>query len=166
MAPFADLVNIRAFDANGQATYAHVIEALQWILDYRDAYGIRVANLSFSATPVSYYWDDPLNQAVMRLWQNGIVVVASAGNNGPDAMTIGVPGNVPYVITVGAMSNRYTLDVETDDILASSHRPGPRSRASSSQTSSRPAVTSPHTCTNEISFRRPIPTSSTKGSSS
>jgi subtilisin family serine protease len=61
-----------------------------------------VVNLSFGAEPQSYYWDDPLNQAVMLLWQAGIVVVTSAGNRGPDAMTIGVPGNVPYVITVGA----------------------------------------------------------------
>ena len=45
----------------------------------------------------------------MRAWEAGIVVVASAGNNGPDPMTIGVPGNVPYVITVGAMSDNSTV---------------------------------------------------------
>ncbi len=67
----------------------------------RTSYGIRVLNLSFSAPPQSHYWDDPLNQAVMAAWQAGIVVVASAGNTGPEPMTIGVPGNVPYVITVG-----------------------------------------------------------------
>ena len=44
----------------------------------------------------------------MRAWQAGIVVVAAAGNSGPDPMTIGVPGNVPYVITVGAMSDNFT----------------------------------------------------------
>ena len=48
-----------------------------------DTYNIRVANLSFSADPRSFYWDDPLNQAVMAAWQAGIVVVASAGNGGP-----------------------------------------------------------------------------------
>ena len=30
-------------------------------------------------------------------------------------MTIGVPGNVPYIITVGAMSDNYTPDDGTDD---------------------------------------------------
>ena len=44
----------------------------------------------------------------MATWQAGIVVVASAGNTGPNAMTIGVPGNVPYVITVGAMTDNVT----------------------------------------------------------
>ena len=37
-------------------------------------------------------------------------VVASAGNTGPDPMTVGVPGNVPYVITAGAMSDNFTID--------------------------------------------------------
>ena len=81
--------------------------------------------MSFSAQPQSYYWDDPLNQAVMALWEAGIVVVASAGNRGPDAMTIGVPGNVPYVITVGAMSDGVTVDNPTDDFLATFSSAGP-----------------------------------------
>jgi len=32
------------------------------------------------------------------------VVVASAGNTGPDAQSIGAPGNVPYIITEGPNS--------------------------------------------------------------
>ena len=47
------------------------------------AIGIRVLNLSLGAAPQSRYWDDPLNRAVMKAWQAGIVVVASAGNTGP-----------------------------------------------------------------------------------
>ncbi len=86
---------------------------------------IRVLNLSFSATPQSYYWEDPLNQAVMSAWDAGIVVVAAAGNSGQDPMTIGVPGNVPYIITVGAMSDNYTPADGIDDILASFSSTGP-----------------------------------------
>ena len=36
-----------------------------------------------------------------------MVVVASAGNGGPTAQTIGVPGNTLYIITVGAMTDNY-----------------------------------------------------------
>ena len=97
MAPNADLVVINAFDELGSSSYAVVIGAIDWVVANKNAYGIRVLNCSFSAQPQSYYWDDPLNQAVMAAWRAGIVVVASAGNRGPDAMTIGVPGNVPYV---------------------------------------------------------------------
>ena len=87
-------------------------------------YGIRVLNLSFSAAPQSHYWDDPINQAVMALWQAGVVVVASAGNTGPDAMTIGVPGNLPYIITVG-VSDGMTPQTFDDDYLASFSSCGP-----------------------------------------
>ena len=95
VAPGADLVVVRAFDADGAGSYLDVIRGIDWIVANKDLYGIRVLNLSFSAEPRSHYWDDPLNQAVMAAWRAGIVVVASAGNRGPDPMTIGVPGNVP-----------------------------------------------------------------------
>ena len=91
VAPGATLVPVKAFDANGQGSYADVIRGLDWIVANKDTYGIRVLNLSFSAPPRSHYWNDPLNQAVMRAWQAGIVVVASAGNGGPNPMTVGVP---------------------------------------------------------------------------
>src|SRR5439155_22088292 len=48
---------------------------------------------------------DPLDQAVEKLWLNGVVVVAAAGNYGTDPVPSGVlfaPGNDPFVITVGA----------------------------------------------------------------
>ena len=115
---------IKAFDADGRGSYLDVIRGIDWVVANRDRYGIRVLNLSFSARPVSYYWDDPLNQAVMRAWQLGIVVVASAGNRGPDAMSIGVPGNVPYIITVGAMSDAASKRAN-DDFLASFSSTGP-----------------------------------------
>ncbi len=104
VAPGADLVSIKAFAANGAGTYLDVIRGIDFVVANQAAYGIRVVNLSFSAEPLSWYWDDPLAQAVMAAWQAGIVVVASAGNGGPLPMSIGVPGNVPYVITPGAMS--------------------------------------------------------------
>ncbi|MFN8095277.1 MAG: S8 family peptidase [Vicinamibacteria bacterium] len=125
VAPGADLVSVRAFDANGQASYASVIRGISWVVANAKTYNIRVMNLSFAAPPRSYYWEDPLNQAVMKAWKAGIVVVASAGNGGPNPMTIGVPGNVPYVVTVGAMTDRNTPSVGTDDVLASFSAAGP-----------------------------------------
>ena len=98
---------------------------MEWIIANRETYDIRVLNLSLSAPAQSHYWDDPLNQAVMAAWEAGIVVVASAGNLGPDPMTIGVPGNIPYVITVGAMTDSYTPNDFTDDKLASFSSAGP-----------------------------------------
>ena len=125
IAPDAARVIIRAFDQNGAGSYANTIRGIDWILKNASAYHIRVVNMSFGAPPQSYYWDDPLARAVMKLWQAGIVVVASAGNGGPGAMTIGVPGNVPYVITVGAMTDSFTPRNPGDDKLASFSSTGP-----------------------------------------
>lgn len=125
VAPNASLVGIKAFDAEGKATYADVIRGIDWALQVKDQINLRVLNMSFSGPARSYYWEDPLNQAVMKAWQAGIVVVASAGNNGPDPMTIGVPGNVPYIITVGAMTDSYTDGILSDDKLATFSAAGP-----------------------------------------
>ena len=125
IAPGAHLVSVQAFDDIGQGRYADVIRAIGWVVANKAAHNIRILNLSFSAEPHSHYWDDPINQAVMAAWQQDIVVVAAAGNRGPDPMTIGVPGNVPYVITVGAMTDNFTPNDETDDRLASFSSAGP-----------------------------------------
>lgn len=125
VAPNAALVGIKAFDAEGKATYADVIRGIDWALQVKDQINLKVLNMSFSGPVRSYYWEDPLNQAVMKAWQAGIVVVASAGNNGPDPMTIGVPGNVPYIITVGAMTDNYTASYLSDDKVAAFSAAGP-----------------------------------------
>lgn len=124
VAPNAKLVDVKAFGDDGSGTYLDVLTGMNWILQNKVKYSIRVLNLSFSAAPSSHYWDDPVDQAVMKLWQAGVVVVASAGNDGPKAMTIGVPGNTPYIITVGAMTDSYTMDA-SDDKLASFSSVGP-----------------------------------------
>src|SRR4029077_8058222 len=125
MAPRAKLVTVKAFDGNGTSSYATVLNGLNWIFTNRAAYNIRVLNLSFAAQPQSYYWNDPIDQAVMKLWQAGVVVVASAGNFGPKPQTISVPGNTPYVITVGAMTDNWTPNDSTDDGIASFSSAGP-----------------------------------------
>ncbi len=82
-------------------------------------------NLSLYSLVQSPYWADPLNQAVMRAWAEGITVIVAAGNDGPNPMTISVPGNVPYVITVGAFTDNYTPTDWSDDYLAEFSSAGP-----------------------------------------
>jgi subtilisin family serine protease len=125
VAPDARFVSVKAFDGNGSGRYADVIRAIDWVVANRYTYSIRVLNCSFSAPARSHYWDDPINQALMKAWQAGIVVVVSAGNQGPAPMTIGVPGNLPYVITVGATSDNYTPADAKDDFLGSFSSVGP-----------------------------------------
>ena len=128
IAPNVDILPVAAFDSTGEATYADVIRGIDWIVANKDLYNIRIINASFFSAPQSYYWEDPLNQAVMQAWQAGIVVVASAGNIPAaenHAMTIGAPGNVPYIITVGGMTDNYTPDDPSDDKMLAFSAMGP-----------------------------------------
>jgi serine protease AprX len=124
VAPDARIISVKAFGEDGSSTYATVIRGIDWVVTNKNNFAIRVLNLSLGAPARSRYWDDPLNKAVMRAWQSGIVVVVSAGNSGPLPQTVGVPGNVPYVITVGAMTDSYT-NSDKDDKLASFSSTGP-----------------------------------------
>ncbi|MEM1434205.1 MAG: S8 family serine peptidase, partial [Pseudomonadota bacterium] len=98
IAPDAELVIVRAFDASGHGTYADVIRGIDWVVANQQAHNIRVLNLSFGAQPQSHYWDDPLNQAVMAAWQAGIVVGGAAGHHRPAPISIGVTGHGPNLV--------------------------------------------------------------------
>jgi subtilisin family serine protease len=125
VAPDARLVVVKAFSREGQGDLLDIVRGVQWIVDHREAYGIRVINLSFAAKPRWPYWQDPINQALMRAWEAGIVAVAAAGNEGPEAMTIGSPGNLPYLITVGAITDSWTVEDPNDDYLPDFSSRGP-----------------------------------------
>nr|MBV6630239.1 S8 family peptidase [Oceanococcus sp. HetDA_MAG_MS8] len=125
VAPGAHIYSVRAFDDDGLGRYIDVLEGIDWVIRNANELNIRVLNLSFGAPVQSHYWDDPINQAVMRAWDAGIVVVTSAGNTGPDPQSITVPGNLPYVITVGAVSDNGTPRNLSDDFITSFSAAGP-----------------------------------------
>ena len=125
IAPDSRLVAVKAFDVDGQGAMLDIVRGVQWVVDNRDQYDIRVLNLSFASRPRWPYWLDPINQAVMQAWNQGIVVVAAAGNEGPEPMTIGSPGNLPYIITVGATTDSWTPRDRSDDYIPDFSSRGP-----------------------------------------
>ncbi|MEM1114461.1 MAG: S8 family peptidase [Pseudomonadota bacterium] len=125
IAPDAGIVAIKAFNEEGQGDFLDIVRGVQFALDNREKYNIRVLNLSFAARPRWPYWDDPINQAIMRAWQAGITVIAAAGNEGPEPMSIGSPGNLPYIITVGAITDSWTLNTRDDDYIPDFSSQGP-----------------------------------------
>ena len=119
VAPDANLVSIKIADDEGDATVLDVIYGLQFAVDFKDDYNIRVVNLSLESTEAQSYKTDPLAAAAEAAWFNGIVVVAAAGNRGSDSDAVKyAPGNDPYVISVGAVDDQGTKSTG-DDALAS-----------------------------------------------
>jgi serine protease AprX len=118
VAPRANLVSVKVSDDDGNTTVLDVIYGIQFAVDNRAAYGIRVINLSLSSAVAESYRTDPLDAAVESAWFSGLVVVAAAGNEGTlnDGVTY-APANDPWVITAGALDDRGTW-TRLDDILA------------------------------------------------
>ncbi len=125
IAPNARLIPIRAFAEAGDGDFLDIIRGIQWTVDNKERLNIGVLNMSLSAVPRFHYWEDPINQAVLKAWQAGIVVVAAAGNDGPEWSTVGSPGNNPYVITVGAVTDSWTPEDRSDDYIPDFSSRGP-----------------------------------------
>jgi serine protease AprX len=119
VAPNADLINVKASDDEGNVSTLDVIDGLQFVVDHKNDYNIRVVNLSLNEATPSGYRTNPLDAAVEQAWNAGIVVVAASGNRGTasDAVQY-APGNDPFVITVGGLDDQNTADI-SDDTAAS-----------------------------------------------
>jgi serine protease AprX len=116
VAPMVNIVNVKVSNDDGSAMMHDVVAGLQWILENKDAYNIRVVNLSLNSSVAESYLTSPLDAAVEILWFNKIVVVASVGNRGNGAVY--PPANDPFIITVGATDDKGTASI-SDDVVAS-----------------------------------------------
>ena len=119
-APNGKLISLDVVNDQGEASTSDVIAAAQWIVDHRWQYNIKVVNFSLQSTTPSHFVNDPLDKAVEKLWFSGVVVVTAAGNYGVDGQPTSVryaPANDPFVITVGALDSKGTLN-RSDDTAA------------------------------------------------
>src|SRR5262249_32995129 len=107
-APNANIVSLKVFNDNGEGLTSDVLRSVDWTSQNKARYDIRVANFSLQPSLATSFRFDPLDRAVERLWQSGVVVVAAAGNYATDGTSSGVlysPANDPFVITVGALDD-------------------------------------------------------------
>src|SRR5207247_10393891 len=110
VAPGANLVSVKVAGSDGSTDVSVVIAGLQWVVSNRATYNIRVLNLAFGTDSKQSYSVDPLDYAVEQAWFSGILVVAWAGNRGPDGGTVNKPGDQPSALTVGAEAKPGTPD--------------------------------------------------------
>jgi serine protease AprX len=126
----AKLIDLRVLDSKGKGQTSWLLGALDWVAANYTTYNIRVVNISLGAPAVDSWTDDPVCDAVNRLYHLGIVVVAAAGNNGKNALgqkvygQIHTPGISPQAITVGA-SNTFGTDTRSDDGVTTYSSRGP-----------------------------------------
>lgn len=103
VAPGSGLISLKVLDGSGNGWTSTVLSAMQWICNNREKFGIKVVCLPLGCPSFMSCHNDPLSVAAQALWEAGLIVCASAGNNGPEASWISSPGINPNIITVGAL---------------------------------------------------------------
>ncbi|MBI2144727.1 S8 family serine peptidase, partial [Candidatus Woesearchaeota archaeon] len=108
IAPKAELLNAKVLDNTGRGLESSIISGINWAADNKA--DVIVLSLGGPYSDI----DSPLNRAVKEASEQGIAVVAAAGNCGKEGTStscggyVGVttPGNSPYAITVGAVDRQ------------------------------------------------------------
>jgi serine protease AprX len=119
----AELVLIKVGSAS-RVRHEDIALGLNWVVDNREQFNIRIVNISTGGDYEASYLEDPLSRAAEDAARAGIVVVAAAGNAGDrDTHPVLPPASAPSVITVGGLDDRNTLDLSDNLMYHSSYGP-------------------------------------------
>lgn len=102
VAPLCQIVALKILDERGLGDSSSLIAAIEWVRSHAVEYGIRIINISVGGLEESAEKQERILQCVERAWEDGLVVIAAAGNMGPGRGTITAPGSSCRIITVGS----------------------------------------------------------------
>ncbi len=102
VAPEAKLVVIKVMDRDGACYLSDALNALDWCVENKDRYGIKIVSFSVGGETPSD-GSSLLDEACNRMVDDGMVMCVAAGNSGPTPSSIVIPGDAEKVITVGAI---------------------------------------------------------------
>ena len=110
VAPGSKLVIGKILNNKGEGTLNHMMEGIKWIIREKNHYHIRILNLSIGMAELE---EDDQSKLLIELVEeasdSGIIVVAAAGNLGPNAMTLSSIGASRKVISVGCHDGDFKL---------------------------------------------------------
>lgn len=98
-APDVELYSVKVLDKDGVGNYSAVINGIEWAIDNK----MDIITMSFGSDEYS----ESIHAAVKKAEQNGILVVASAGNAGKSSVYY--PAAIPSVVAVGACDENNKL---------------------------------------------------------
>ena len=103
VAPEGKVLSLKAISASGDSSTFHILDAMQWLYDNHQRFGVKVVCMSFGAEPTDRA--DPLKIGAETLVRNGLTVVCAVGNNGEG--NVKSPAISDEVISVGAVDDDY-----------------------------------------------------------
>lgn len=104
LAPKCKLIVLKVLDEMGNGDVTCTMKGFRWILENQEKYNIRIVNISMGMKEgINQTGEKRIMQGVEVLWKMGLVVVAAAGNLGPQEGSITIPGRSKHAITVGSL---------------------------------------------------------------
>lgn len=108
----------------GRIPDAHIQRGLEWVLDNRKKYEIRVVNISAGGDFEQSYLESPLCQTIERAVREGLSVVCAVGNAGMvPGHPVLPPASSPSAISVGGLDDQNSLDRAKRGMYRSSYGP-------------------------------------------
>jgi serine protease AprX len=104
VAPASKLVVVKVMDRDGACYLSDALKALDWCVENKDRYGIKIVSFSVGGEDPSD-GNSILDEACNRMVDEGLVMCVAAGNSGPTPGSIVIPGDAEDVITVGAIDD-------------------------------------------------------------
>ena len=101
IAPDCRLLPVKVLNRRGNGSRQDILRGIEFVIATREQYHTRILNISVGTLEEGKD-DEELIQAVETAWDAGLVVVAAAGNLGPEKESITSPGSSRKIITVGA----------------------------------------------------------------
>ncbi len=123
MAPAANVVLVK-IGKSGHIPEENIQRGLQWILDHRIEYGIRIINISAGGDFIQSYLNNPLCQTVERAVREGLIIVCAVGNAGmAPGHPVLPPASSPASISVGGLDDQNSTDRARRGMYRSSYGP-------------------------------------------
>ena len=123
IAPDAGLVLVK-IGRTGRIPDEHIERGLQWILDHREEYNIRIVNISAGGDFEQTYFESSLCKTVERAVSEGLIVVCAVGNAGmAPGHPVLPPASSPSAISVGGLDDQNSLDRARRGMYRSSYGP-------------------------------------------
>jgi serine protease AprX len=108
----------------GHISDANIQQGLEWVLDNRKKYGIRIVNISAGGDFEQSYLTSSLCETVERAVKEGLIVVCAVGNAGmASGHPVLPPACSPSAISVGGLDDQNSLDRARRGMYRSSYGP-------------------------------------------
>jgi serine protease AprX len=123
IAPDSKVVLVKV-GRTGHIPDEHIQRGLEWVLDNKEKYDVRIVNISAGGDFERSYLESPLCQMVERAVSEGIIVVCAVGNAGMvRGHPVLPPASSPSAISVGGVDDQNSLDRAKRGMYRSSYGP-------------------------------------------